>query len=52
MEQRDEFWKNKSIINKIIRIKYFEESSDQEGNLSLRLPVFIDVCDKKEESYF
>ena len=52
MEQRDEFWRNKSIINKVIRIKYFEESYDQEGNLSLRLPVFIDVCDKKEESYF
>lgn len=52
MDQRDELWRTKSIIGKIIRIKYFEESIDQDDNLSLRLPVFIDICDKKEESYF
>ena len=51
-EQRDYYWKHKSeIVNRIVEIKYFEESSDKEGNLSLRFPVFKCVRDKDEESY-
>ena len=49
-EQRDFYWKNKSkIVNRIVEIKYFEESSDKDGNLSLRFPVFIQVRDDKND---
>jgi DNA ligase-1 len=52
-EQRDYYWNNPGqIMNKIVEIQYFEESSDKEGNLSLRFPVFKQVRnDKNEESY-
>ena len=51
-EERDYFWKNKSkIVNRIVEIKYFEESSDKDGNLSLRFPVFKCVRNKDEVSY-
>ena len=49
-EQRDFYWNNKSkIVNKIVEIKYFEESSDKDGNLSLRFPVFMQVRDDKDD---
>ena len=49
-EQRDYFWSHQSkIVNKIVEIKYFEESSDKDGNLSLRFPVFIQVRDDKDD---
>ena len=49
-EQRQYFWDHPSkIINKIVEIKYFEESSDKDGNLSLRFPVFIQVRDDKDD---
>lgn len=49
-EQRDYFWNHKSkIVNKIVEVKYFEESSDKDGNLSLRFPVFIQVRDDKDD---
>ena len=52
-EERDYFWKHKSeIVNRIVEIKYFEESSDKDENLSLRFPVFIQVRnDKNDVSY-
>ena len=51
-EQRDYYWKHQSeIVNHIVEIKYFEESSDKEGNLSLRFPVFKCVREKDEVSY-
>ncbi len=51
-EEREYFWKHKSeIVNRIVEIKYFEESSDKEGHLSLRFPVFKCVRDKDEISY-
>ena len=51
-EQRDYYWRHKSeIVNRIVEIKYFEESSDKLGNLSLRFPVFKCVREKKEVSY-
>lgn len=51
-EQRDYYWKHQSeIVNRIVEIKYFEESSDKEGNLSLRFPVFKCVREKDEVSY-
>lgn len=49
-EQRDYYWNNKSkIINRIVEVKYFEESSDKDGNLSLRFPVFMQVRDDKDD---
>ena len=49
-EQRQYFWDHPSkIINKIVEIKYFEESSDKDGNLSLRFPVFVQVRDDKDD---
>lgn len=47
-EQREYFWNNKDeIINKIVQIKYFEESKDKEDNLSLRFPVFQRIRNDK-----
>lgn len=52
-EQREYYWNNSDkIVDKIVQIKYFEESKDKEGNLSLRFPVFQRIRDdKKEVSY-
>ena len=53
-EQREEFWKDKSLImGKIITIKYFEETTNKKDNKkSLRFPIFLEVRnDKDEESY-
>lgn len=51
--QREEIWEdNDLILRKIIRIKYQDESSNEKGELSLRLPIFIDILDKEAESYF
>jgi|LSPZ01.1.fsa_nt_gi DNA ligase-1 len=43
-EQR-RFYKDnpKEILDKIITVKYFEKTSDQRGNLSLRFPIFIGI---------
>lgn len=51
--ERIRFWCNKeNIIGKIITVQAFEETKDQNGNLSLRFPVFKGVReDKEEESY-
>ena len=52
-EQRDYYWKHKNEIKlKIVEVQYFEESSNEQGGLSLRFPVFKRVRDDKdEESY-
>lgn len=52
-EQRIYWWEHpEDIIGSIIEIKYFEESKDKNGNLSLRFPVFIqERPDKNEPSY-
>lgn len=52
-EQRERYWKDKSLIlNHIIELKYFEETCDKQGNISLRFPIFVQVrFDKDEESY-
>ena len=49
-ELRDYFWNHKSkIVNRIVEVKYFEESSDKDGNLSLRFPIFVQVRDDKDD---
>lgn len=52
-DMRKEIWNNPDmILNKIVTIQYFEESSNQNGGLSLRFPVFLHINDDdKEVSY-
>lgn len=52
-EQREEFWKIRDeLIGRVIKVKYFEESENSNGLLSLRFPVFIELREKgKEVSY-
>ena len=51
--QRIEFWKNREMfIGQIIKLQYFEETQNQQGGLSLRFPVFLELRpDKDEPSY-
>lgn len=51
--QRIEFWKNREMfIGQIIKVQYFEETQNQQGSLSLRFPVFLELRpDKDEPSY-
>lgn len=50
---REYFWNNKEdIIGRVAEIQYFEETRDQNGNLSLRFPVFKGLREEgKEVSY-
>lgn len=52
-KDRDFFWKNKdNLIGRVVKVQYFEESSDKNGNLSLRFPVFLELREEgKEVSY-
>lgn len=52
-ELRDYYWNNpKEILGKIVSVKYFEESKNKDGGISLRLPSFKTVrTDKNIESY-
>ena len=51
--EREFYWNNPDeIIGKIVEVKYFEESENQNGGLSLRFPIFKTVRkDKNDESY-
>lgn len=47
-EDRKSWWKNPSeIIGKIVEIKYFRETQDKHGNLSLRFPSVVRIRDDK-----
>ena len=52
-ELRAYYWKNPWIIvGSIVEIQYFEETTNDKGEVSLRFPVFKQVRnDKDEESY-
>lgn len=52
-DQRKYYWENpEEIIGKIVEVKYFEETTNQENGLSLRFPTFFDIRnDKNIESY-
>lgn len=42
-ELRDEIWQNKDeYLGTIVEVSYFEETSNQDGGISLRFPVFKD----------
>lgn len=48
-ELREEVWNNQDdYIGKVITVQYFEETSNQQGGLSLRFPVFLGFRDDKE----
>ena len=49
-EQRDYFWNNpEEILNKIIEVKYKEETKNKDGTESLQFPVFVRIRDDKSE---
>ena len=49
-ELREDFWNNQDkVLNKIIEIKYFEISSNQNGTYGLRFPVFKWIREDKDE---
>lgn len=52
-QERHDFWNNRDkMIGKIVEIQYFEESTNEQGGLSLRFPVFKHIRnDKNEPSY-
>lgn len=52
--QRQEFWDNKNdMIGTIIEVEYFEETTNEQGGLSLRFAGFKGIRDDKTEpSYF
>lgn len=53
-ELRSEIWAHPDdYIGKIATIQYFEETNDADGKLSMRFPVFKDLCEPgKEPSYY
>lgn len=50
---RDYYFKNQdAIVNHIVEVQYFEETTNDNDTVSLRFPVFLQVReDKDEESY-
>lgn len=52
-EQRADIWANRDqYLGKIAEIKYFEETKNQNGGISLRFPTFKDIRqDKTEPNY-
>lgn len=47
-EQREDIWNNKEqYLGKIVEIKYFEETTNQQGGRSLRFPVILGFRDDK-----
>lgn len=55
-EQRELIWGerflSKSIIGKVVEVRYFEESGNQKGGISLRFPTFVMIREEgKEVSY-
>ncbi len=52
-EQRVMIWADpQKYIGHVARVQYFEETNDKDGKLSIRFPVFLDLCEEgKEVSY-
>ena len=52
LETRIEVWKNpQDYIGRVIKVQYFEETTNQQGGVSLRFPVFLGFRDDKEGDY-
>lgn len=51
-ETREKVWANPDeYIGRVIRVQYFEETTNQQGGVSLRFPVFLGFRDDKEGDY-
>lgn len=52
-KERNEIWQNPhNYLNKIVEVQYFEETTNEQGGVSLRFPVFKQWrLDKTEPSY-
>ena len=52
-EERDYFWNNQDeLLGRVISVQYFEETTNEDGDLSLRFPKFIELREiGKEVSY-
>lgn len=51
--ERIKFWENPNlIIDKVIRVQYYEEMKDKNGNLSLQFPVFKGIHPEKNDALF
>ena len=53
LEERDYLWEHRyELIGKIVEVQYFEETTNKDGGISLRFPVFKRMrYDKDEVSY-
>lgn len=51
---RKSFWNDRdNLIGRVIKVQFFEETQDANGNRSLRFPVFLELCpENKEVSLF
>jgi DNA ligase-1 len=50
---REEIWKNqRKYLDDICEIQYFEETTNQDGGISLRFPIFKDFRTDKLEADF
>lgn len=51
-ELRKEIWNNQDIwLNRVVTVKYFEETTNADGGLSLRFPVYVDYRTDKSADF-
>ena len=49
-EQREEYWNNQNkYIGEFVKVQYFEKTKNQQGEESLRFPVFLSFRNNEGE---